>query len=1424
VRNRSPSGPGCAAAAGCCHHAAPPGAAAQRPPRRPGLAVAAALVLAAVLAPGPGRAAPPGKGGAAAAGAGAPPGAADDGPAPRSATRPHRLTVVVAARQPPFTLPAAAAGQPPTGLVAERWRLFEQHSGIAVRLVEAADTEAARRQLLERQADVLDAVEPVAANSGPLRLSDAWRSGPAGLFYRDGRPGLDAAALRGSVPVAARAGTRCAEHFAGARLFPDDEALLHAVQQQQVPVFCMGQAQAEQLLVGSGLHQGFRHGDALFTTSLHWAVRADDAALAHTVAEGFARVPAQALADLELRWLGHPQERPQAIWLRHAGLALLTLLALLAVQQAWLLSLRRAVRRQTAALGAEQARFETLFQTLPDPVWLKDRDGVLRACNRAYGTFVGRNPGAELGHTDLERFSPDLAREFQRSDEAAAASSQPVTSTQWITPAGQAEPRLFAVTKTRVNGPDGRVLGVLGVARDITEAQAQQARLRAMFEQTRLPMLLVAAGRIVEANQAAAELYGMAGPSRLLGLTPMDLSPPRQPDGSDSGVLANELLRRVHAEGSCEFEWLHRRADGEPMTVHVLLTAFEQGGRELVHVVVRDIGQLKRIERELAEHRADLERLVEQRTAELARTGAWLRDAKDQLRAILDAANAGILLVRDRQIALCNRRLETLTGHAPGELVGQPTRVLYADAQAWEDAGDSIYGALGLGDVHVKEILGRRKDGSTFWTRVSTRALDPADPARGLVAMIDDISAERAAIAELDRARALAEAAARSKAEFLANMSHEIRTPLNAVLGLTQFLRKTPLDGRQRDYLDKVQHASRHLLGVLNDILDFSKIEAGKMTLERVEFDLERTLDSVASVFAQPAAAKGLELVVRTGAGLPRRLLGDPLRVEQVLMNYMSNALKFTREGTVALCALPLAREGGEVLLRFEVRDTGIGIAEDQRAQLFQGFQQADASTSRQFGGTGLGLAIARRLAELMGGSVGVDSTPGRGSTFWFTARLGLAAGADAAPMAPVELHGQPLLVVDDNAQAREAMAEQLRQLGFAVDSAGDAPAALAALQAAAAAGRPVALALLDWQLPGLDGVALAAEARRRITPPPAVLLLAAFGQEELLRRTDAGADPVLTKPATRSRLLEAVALALGRPELVAAAPTVPTAAPVAATPLAGARALLVEDNELNQEVARAFLQELGLAVDTVDNGRDAVDRLRGDAGYDLVLMDMQMPVMDGLSATRAIRQLPGRQALPILAMTANASAADRDRCLAAGMNDHIAKPIDPQQLAERIARWAPVGRMARTGEPAPDAAPDAATDASVEAAADGAPAAEPAQAVLDTALGLRLAGGRRPLYRSLLGRVVEGYADEPARLARCVADGQWAEAERGAHSLKGVAAQIGAQAMANRAGVLERALRRRAPADELAPLLRAVADAHPRLLAAIRAALDTAG
>ena len=523
------------------------------------------------------------------------------------------------------------------------------------------------------------------------------------------------------------------------------------------------------------------------------------------------------------------------------------------------------------------------------------------------------------------------------------------------------------------------------------------------------------------------------------------------------------------------------------------------------------------------------------------------------------------------------------------------------------------------------------------------------------------------------------EEATRMRSQFLANMSHEIRTPMNAVIGLSQMALQGELDPRQRDCIEKVETAGQHLMGIINDMLDFSSMEAGDLSIESVEFEVESVLDELSHLVRQKSNAKGLELVFEIRPDVPRHLVGDPLRLRQILHHFVDNAVKFTDKGEIVVSVAVEKQLGEQLLVRFSVRDTGIGMSPDVMRELFESFHQGDATATRKYGGTGLGLAISKRLAALMGGEVGVQSDPGKGSVFWFTARLGSASEHAPQDIPGADLLGRRALVADDSDAARTVVTEMLQGMGLNVTGVSSGYGAIAAVQRAAEAGKPVEIVFVDSRMPQLDGL----ETVRRIrllalAQPPAIVMMTSSARNQMVQEPRAvGAHEVLVKPVGRTVLFHTAVKALRQRHVVIlplppAPPPAPPAPPVAAKTQgksSGGLVLLVEDNDLNQLVASMMLAQAGLAVDIAADGRIAVAMVQ-KREYDIVLMDMQMPVMDGVQATIAIRKLPGMHSLPIVALTANVKDADRKRCIDAGMNDFVSKPIDIRALRDVLKRW----------------------------------------------------------------------------------------------------------------------------------------------------------
>jgi len=734
-------------------------------------------------------------------------------------------------------------------------------------------------------------------------------------------------------------------------------------------------------------------------------------------------------------------------------------------------------------------------------------------------------------------------------------------------------------------------------------------------------------------------------------------------------ALDEHLARLANHQPFRHFEYGLKLPDGRIEWLSVSGVPFYTAG---IFSGYRGVGQIiterRRIETELAEHRDNLEKLVEVRSkaleSSLAETRLILESCAD---GIIEVDQDGvILLVNPAACAMLGYdQVETLLGRSLHEAAHHH----YPDGTPYPEEKCPLHTALREGR-HFREAhtVYWKADGQPLPIQLAAHPMQQDGAVIGAVVSFTDISQRLAIEAERERALQAAKAATQAKSLFLANMSHEIRTPMNAILGFTHLLRRDDVTPEQAEKLGRIAGAAEHLLSVINDILDISKIEAGKIELEKIDFELDSMMRRVTSIIALRTQAKGIELVVDT-AGLPAHLNGDPTRLSQALINYLGNAVKFTEQGTIILRGKVLAETAADFLIRFDVEDTGAGMDPAQMAKVFNSFEQGDVSTTRQYGGTGLGLAITKHIAELMGGEVGVTSRLGQGSVFWMTARLAKAAPRVAPPANPPVLSGRRILVADDHPVTQMVHTQLARKLGMRPTSVISGKEAIAAITVAETEGDPYDVVVMDLYMPDMDGITSLQRIREQgLKKLPLFILVTGSAEVEVVERARAaGYADVLAKPIGIAQLQACLSEQLD----TMAPPVSPNreSVEVQLRRHRGARILVAEDEPINQMITREILEDIGLSVTIAENGRAALELIQQQP-FDLFLTDMQMPVMDGISATRAVRALATGGHIPIIAMTANAFSEDRANCLAAGMDDFVAKPVEPEILYGVLLKW----------------------------------------------------------------------------------------------------------------------------------------------------------
>ena len=1017
-------------------------------------------------------------------------------------------------------------------------------------------------------------------------------------------------------------------------------------------------------------------------------------------------------------------------------------------------------------------QMETLLESTGQGIYGIDMQGNCTFINRATCELIGYGPEEVMGrnlHNLIHHHKPDgsvypidecpIYRAFKKGEGCCVD-----VEVIWLrdgTPV-PVEYSSFPILE------DGTITGAVVTVVDITERKRAEEKLRAseqlfrsIFENAQLGIAYFKIDSQEHVSNRALH--------EMLGYSEEDLGRLSQwdeivaPEERASGAQRYTELIRGKRETD-EYEQRFIRRDGGTVIAHNKFQLLRGASGEPQYIVglTEDITERKRAQEAL-------------------------QDSERLFRSIFENAPVGISLYNFATAQyFTNSALHEMLDCAHEDLscVKKWDEMVHPDDRAWSARrySELLEGKLDKDEYEQRFI---RRDGCTVTADGSFSVLrDATGNPQYLLNMTKDITDRKQAEADLLEAKEEAVAATKAKSDFLANMSHEIRTPMNAVLGMTHLALKTELTAKQRDYLTKTNVAAQALLGIINDILDFSKIEAGKMDVENTEFRLDRVLEDLSAVVCQKARDKDLEFLIASPQNLPANLIGDPLRLGQILINLVNNAIKFTERGEVMVTVALEEQLAERVKVRFSVRDSGIGMTPEQSAKLFQAFSQADTSTTRKYGGTGLGLSISKRLVEMMEGDIWAESEVGAGSIFHFTAWFGIGSEDKRKRFIP-DLAGIRALVVDDNTQAREVLTETLRVFALRADSVSSGEDAVREI-AAADSLDPYRLVLMDWHMPGMDGLQASRIIKRndRLKHIPKVVLVTSFGQGDVgPQAEEIGIDSYLLKPVNQSLLYDTLVELFGfaEPEDSRSRARKDEGTVHDAT---GIRVLLVEDNEMNQQIATELLESAGAIVTLANHGGEAVKMLtEGDraTAFDVVLMDLQMPEMDGFTATKLLRSDPRLQKFPIIAMTAHAFVEERQRCLDAGMNDHVSKPIDPDNLFSTLMRWAKP-RPKQATEPEASFVPVKASDEVVL----------PDIAGIKIADGLKRVAGNGRLYRDLLGQFAATECNAAAQISTALESGDLKLAERIAHTVKGIAGNLGITEVQTLAQKLEIAIRDR--------------------------------
>ena len=1174
------------------------------------------------------------------------------GTANAAESTPTRLVVALDDNYPPYVF-RESDGEI-KGYLIDLWALWAKKTGIEVDL-KASDWAQAQRRFGAAEADLLDTVFITQERQKTMDFSPPYADLRVPIFVHHSIQGIDSTKTLMGFSVAVKTGDACVEKLRESGITQLDyyhsyEVLVKAAVEGNVRIFCMDEPPAHFLLNRAGVSKDFRAAFNFYSGQFHRAVLKENSDLLLTVNRGFESISKAELEVLSDKWMGRSlpthvlDEKLRNILLMPLGLGLFLL--------AWNILLRRQVAKRTHELESERERLGAILDGVSGYIFIKGADFRFQFANRALCELLGCSPALFVGKSDEDFFDAETVVALRAKDRRVLEFGERVQSVEQRVVKHDGVVHSFLSIKVPMFDTKGNIVSLLGISTDITEQQRTEKALRELGNELNatlqaIPDLLFEldeAGRCINfwANETDELLVP---PEEMIGHSLAGILSPRAMEvllaalqsAAVSGRSAGQQIVLPLLDGDQWFELSIALKPGDFKPRHFMVLARNVADR----VLAQTSAQLAQQESQRLLALAD-----ESRTALLS----MLEDQKlnqDALRKLSMAVEQSpeSILISDLEarIEYVNQAFLNSTGYELGEVLGQNSRILQSGETPRETYA-AMWKILSAGGVWSGQLINKRKNGEIYYEYATISPIRQADgQVTHYLAIKEDVSEKKRIGEELDRhrhhleelvtqrtselasAKEAAELASRAKSDFLANMSHEIRTPMNAIIGLAHMLQRTAQDPDQQSKLGKIRESADHLMAVINDVLDISKIEAGKLVLETLEFDLAQLMARAMALVAERAQSKGLRLEMAAPPTLDCRLSGDPTRLTQMLLNYLVNAVKFTEQGSIKLQCELLAREAEQVKIRFVVSDTGLGISPEIQGRLFRVFEQADNSTTRNFGGTGLGLAITRSMAELMGGEAGVNSAPGEGSSFWFTAVFAC------------------------------------------VGALGDAANVSAGTSA-----------------------------------------------EKVLRKN-----------------------------------------------FVGCNLLLCEDNPINQEVALALLRDIGLRVDVAEDGAQALQKVSANK-YDLILMDVQMPVMDGLEATRRIRLLPEYAKLPILAMTANAYAEDKQACMEVGMNDFVAKPVDPDTLFTALLKWLP----SHSAEPVA-VLQDAETDVALGKALEEIEG-------IDLSAGLSITRGRPERYARLLRMFSNDHAADVDRVRTELAAGDRETAERIIHSLKGVAGTLG--------------------------------------------------